>query len=152
MIFTPCRVWIILLFHKLLGKTLLVYLQSHLWLLVCSTRRKVLLKSKFFPSTQLVLSNSREERRNLYLVLFDYALHQINESCIASGTSDYSDDEVQPVAMLLMLADAPEALHISVKLGLEGILELLQRPISSALSKYPNSDRLSMVMLTSFLA
>lgn len=111
-----------------------------------------MLKSKFFPSTQLVLSNSREERRNLYLVLFDYALHQINESCIASGTSDYSDDEVQPVAMLLMLADAPEALHISVKLGLEGILELLQRPISSALSKYPNSDRLSMVMLTSFLA
>ncbi|WMV33373.1 hypothetical protein MTR67_026758 [Solanum verrucosum] len=94
----------------------------------------------------LVLSNSREERRNLYLVLFDYALHQINESCIASGTSDYSDDEVQPVAMLLMLADAPEALHISVKLGLEGILELLQRPISSALSKYPNSDRLSMLL------
>ncbi|KAK6786334.1 hypothetical protein RDI58_014859 [Solanum bulbocastanum] len=99
-----------------------------------------------FIFVELVLSNSREERRNLYLVLFDYALHQINESCIASGTSDYSDDEVQPVAMLLMLADAPEALHISVKLGLEGILELLQRPISSALSKYPNSDRLSMLL------
>ncbi|XP_070011915.1 uncharacterized protein [Nicotiana sylvestris] len=98
-----------------------------------------------FIFVELVLSNSREERRNLYLVLFDYALHQINESCIASGTSDYSDDEVQPVAMLLMLADAPEALHISVKLGLEGILELLQRPISSALSKYPNSDRLAMI-------
>ncbi|XP_019253227.1 PREDICTED: uncharacterized protein LOC109232041 isoform X2 [Nicotiana attenuata] len=99
-----------------------------------------------FIFVELVLSNSREERRNLYLVLFDYALHQINESCIASGTSDYSDDEVQPVAMLLMLADAPEALHISVKLGLEGILELLQRPISSTLSKYPNSDRLAMFL------
>ncbi|MCD9644442.1 hypothetical protein HAX54_032656 [Datura stramonium] len=99
-----------------------------------------------FIFVELVLSNSREERRNLYLVLFDYALHQINESCIASGMSDYSDDEVQPVAMLLMLADAPEALHISVKLGLEGILELLQRPISSALSKYPNSDRLSVLL------
>ncbi|CAN4101441.1 unnamed protein product [Withania somnifera] len=99
-----------------------------------------------FIFVELVLSNSREERRNLYLVLFDYALRQINESCIASGASDYSDDEVQPVAMLLMLADAPEALHISVKLGLEGILELLQRPISSALSKYPNSDRLSVLL------
>ncbi|KAK4367299.1 hypothetical protein RND71_015179 [Anisodus tanguticus] len=99
-----------------------------------------------FIFVELVLSNSREERRNLYLVLFDYALHQINESCIASGTSDYSDDEVQPVAMLLLLADAPEALHISVKLGLDRILELLQRPISSALSKYPNSDRLSMLL------
>ncbi|CAN4097716.1 unnamed protein product [Withania somnifera] len=99
-----------------------------------------------FIFVELVLSNSREERKNLYLVLFDYALHQINKSCIASGASDYSDDEVQPVAMLLMLADAPEALHISVKLGLEGILELLRRPISSALSKYPNSDRLYMLL------
>ncbi|XP_022890921.1 uncharacterized protein LOC111405996 isoform X2 [Olea europaea var. sylvestris] len=91
---------------------------------------------------QLVLSNSREERRNLYLVLFDYLLHKINETCIASGVSEYSDDEVQPIATLLMLADAPEALHLSVKLGVEGMVELLKRSISTALSRYPNNDRL----------
>ncbi|CAI9774828.1 unnamed protein product [Fraxinus pennsylvanica] len=91
---------------------------------------------------QLALSNSREERRNLYLVLFDYLLHKINETCIASGVSEYSDDEVQPIATLLMLADAPEALHLSVKLGVEGMVELLRRSISTALSRYPNNDRL----------
>ncbi|KAI3470701.1 hypothetical protein Pfo_027364 [Paulownia fortunei] len=91
---------------------------------------------------ELVLSNSREERKNLYLVLFDYVLHKINETCIAAGVSEYSDDEVRPIATLLVLADAPEALHISVKLSVEGILELLRRSISTALSTYPNNDRL----------
>ncbi|GER34903.1 hypothetical protein STAS_11158 [Striga asiatica] len=91
---------------------------------------------------ELVLSDSREERRNLYLVLFDYVLHKINVACIAAGVSEYSDDEVRPIATLLMLADAPEALHISVKLSVEGILELLRRSISAALSTYPNNDRL----------
>ncbi|KAL8518280.1 hypothetical protein ACS0TY_009587 [Phlomoides rotata] len=91
---------------------------------------------------ELVASNSREERRNLYMVLFDYVLHKINETCIAAGVSEYSDDEVRPIATLLVLADAPEALHISVKLGIEGIVELLRRSISTSLSTYPNNDRL----------
>ncbi|XP_073272607.1 uncharacterized protein [Primulina huaijiensis] len=99
-----------------------------------------------FIFVEFVLSNSREERRNLYLVLFDYVLHKINETCIASGISEYSDDEVRPIATLLMLADAPEAMHISVKLGVEGIVELLRRSVSSALSTYPNNERLVMLL------
>lgn len=95
---------------------------------------------------QLVLSNSRDARRNLYLVLFDYVLHQINEMCIATGVSEYSDEEVQPIANLLILADASEAFHISVKLGVEGIIQLLRRSVSTALSRCPNSDRLIVVM------
>lgn len=79
------------------------------------------------------------------MVLFDYVLHQINEACTAAGVSEYSDDEVQPVATLLTLADAPEALHISIKLRMEGVGELLRRPIAAALSRYPNSDRLNTV-------
>lgn len=99
-----------------------------------------------FIFVELVLSNSRDARRNLYLVLFDYVLHQINEKCIATGESEYSDEEVQPIANLLMLADAAEALHISVKLGVDGIIELLRRSVSTALSRYPNSDRLIVLM------
>ncbi|XWS74996.1 hypothetical protein CRYUN_Cryun01aG0047200 [Craigia yunnanensis] len=93
------------------------------------------------------LSTSREERKHLYLVLFDYVLHQINETCISTGVFEYSDDEIQPIATLLALADAPEAFYISVKLGVEGIGELLRRSISAALSRYPNSERLNMVGL-----
>ncbi|GFY83620.1 hypothetical protein Acr_03g0003940 [Actinidia rufa] len=99
-----------------------------------------------FIFLELVLSNSREERRNLYLVLFDYVLHLINETCIAAGVSEYSDDEIQPIATLLILADAPEAFYISVKLGVEGIGELLRRSISAALCSYPNSDRLNTLL------
>ncbi|CAK7325649.1 unnamed protein product [Dovyalis caffra] len=92
------------------------------------------------------LANLREERRNLYLILFDYVLHQINEACKAAGVSEYSDDEIQPIATLLTLANAPEALYIAVKLGLEGIGELLRRSISAALSRYPNNERLNMLL------
>ncbi|KAI8539948.1 hypothetical protein RHMOL_Rhmol09G0222500 [Rhododendron molle] len=99
-----------------------------------------------FIFLELVLSNSREERRNLYLVLFDYVLHLINETCLASGVSEYSDDEIQPVATLLMLAEAPEAFYLSVKLGVEGIGELLRRSISAALRTYPNGDRLNTLL------
>ncbi|KAL6581155.1 hypothetical protein OROMI_007078 [Orobanche minor] len=91
---------------------------------------------------ELVVSNSRKERRYLYLVLFDYVLHQINEACVAAGVSEYCDDEVRPIATLLLLADAPEALHIPVKLSVEGILKLLRRSISTALSTYPDNERL----------
>ncbi|KAM7492061.1 hypothetical protein LguiA_034982 [Lonicera macranthoides] len=99
-----------------------------------------------FLFVELVLSTLREDRRNLYMVLFDYVLHQINEACTAAGVSEYSDDEVQPVATLLTLADAPEALHISIKLRMEGVGELLRRPIAAALSRYPNSDRLNTLL------
>ncbi|KAL3523792.1 hypothetical protein ACH5RR_016626 [Cinchona calisaya] len=95
---------------------------------------------------ELVISNSRDARRNLYLVLFDCVLHQINEMCIATGVSEYGDEEVQPIAHLLILADASEALHISVKLGVEGIVQLLRRSVSTALLIYPNSDRLTELM------
>lgn len=100
----------------------------------------------FFFAMQYSLANSREERRNLYLVLFDYVLHQINETCIATGVNEYSDDEIQPLAVLLTLAEAPEAFYIAVKLGVEGIGEILRRSTSSMLSKYPNGERLNTVM------
>ncbi|KAK1421276.1 hypothetical protein QVD17_23476 [Tagetes erecta] len=99
-----------------------------------------------FVFTELVISNSREGRRNLYLVLFDYVVHEINESCIAIGISEYSNDEIQPIASLLTLADAPEALHISVKLGIEGIGDILKRSISAALPRYSNSERLNTLL------
>ncbi|XAR66308.1 hypothetical protein NMG60_11012490 [Bertholletia excelsa] len=99
-----------------------------------------------FIFLELLLSNSREERRNLYVVIFDYVLHLTNETCIATGVTEYSDDEIQPIATLLTLADAPEVFYISVKFGVEGIGELLRRSISDALSTYPNNDRLNTLL------
>lgn len=95
---------------------------------------------------QFFLANVKDERRNLYMVLFDYFLYQINEMCLGAGVSEYSEDESRAIATLLIRADAPEALYISVKLGVEGVGELLRRPISIALSRYSNSERLNMVI------
>ncbi|CAL1374502.1 unnamed protein product [Linum trigynum] len=92
------------------------------------------------------LANLREDRRNLYLVLFDYVLHQINQACATAGVSEYSNDEIQPLATLFSLVDAPEAFYISVKLGVEGIAELLRRSISTALARYSNNERLNMLL------
>ena len=73
------------------------------------------------------LANSREERRNLYLVLFYYVRHQINETCEATSVSEHTNDEIQPLATLFTFAAAPEAFYISVKLGVyvveEGVLD-----------------------------
>lgn len=79
-------------------------------------------------------------------MLFDCVLHQINEMCIATEVNEYSDDEIQPLAALLARTNAPEAFYISVKLGVEGIGEILRRSIAPALSQYPNSERLNKVL------
>lgn len=99
---------------------------------------------------QYALVNSREERKNLYLVLLDYVLNQINETCVATGDNEYSHDEIQPLATLLAQTNAADAFYISVKLGVEGIGDILRRSIASALSKYPNRERLNTVLSFSF--
>ncbi|XP_058109747.1 uncharacterized protein LOC131252965 isoform X2 [Magnolia sinica] len=91
-------------------------------------------------------ANLREEKRNLFLVLFDYVLHQINEAYVAAGASAYSYEDIQPLATMLTLADAPEAFYIAVKHGVEGIGEILRRSISESLSRYPNFERLNTLL------
>ncbi|MQL74033.1 hypothetical protein Taro_006369, partial [Colocasia esculenta] len=91
-------------------------------------------------------ANSREEKRDLFLVLFDYCLHQINDTCLATGISAYSLDEIQPLATMLALAEAPEAFYIAVKHGVEGIGEILKRSIAAALSRPSNYEPLSSLL------
>lgn len=109
----------------------------HIW--------RIVILSFFLCHIQYSQANSREERRNLFLVLFDYVLHHINEACVASGVSAYTYDEIQLVASMLSLADAPEAFYIAVKHGVEGIGEILRRPISAAMSRSLNWERLDLV-------
>ncbi|KNA10940.1 hypothetical protein SOVF_139590 [Spinacia oleracea] len=92
------------------------------------------------------LARTREEKRNLYSLLFDYVLHHINEANIATGVPEYVPDEIQPLASLLSLANAPEAFHISVNLGVDRIGELLRRSVSSALSRFADSEQLNIIL------
>lgn len=52
----------------------------------------------------------------------------------------------QPLATSLTLADTLEAFYISIKLGVEGIGEILKRSISAALTRCPNSELLNVFL------
>jgi len=91
-------------------------------------------------------ANSREEKRDLFFVIFDYVVHQINEACLAGGISTYTYDDAQPLASLLAFADAPEAFYISVKHGVEGVGDMLMKAISAALSQSAQYDQLNVVV------
>jgi predicted glycosyltransferase len=91
-------------------------------------------------------ANSKEEKRDLFFVLFDYVVHQINETCLSSGLSTYTYDDAQPLASLLASADAPEAFYISVKHGVEGVGDMLTKAISAALSQSAEYEQLNVVM------
>ncbi|KAI5401850.1 uncharacterized protein LOC127098080 isoform X1 [Lathyrus oleraceus] len=99
-----------------------------------------------FLFREYALVNSKEERKNLYSILFGYVLHQINERCVATRVNEYGDDEIRPLATLLAQTNAADAFYISVKLGVEGIGGLLRRSIASPLSRYPNSERLNTLL------
>ncbi|CAM8962195.1 unnamed protein product [Rhodiola kirilowii] len=99
-----------------------------------------------FVFSEYSLVSSRDERRNLYLLLFDYVLHQINDNCVVNGVSDFGGEEVRTIASLLILADSPEAFYMTVKLGVAGVVEILRGSISSALTRYPNRERLSLLL------
>ncbi|XP_062232552.1 uncharacterized protein LOC133929781 isoform X2 [Phragmites australis] len=91
-------------------------------------------------------ANSREEKRDLFFVIFDYVVHQINEACLAGGISTYTYDDAQPLASLLAFADAPEAFYISVKHGVEGVGDMLRKAISAALSQSAEYDQLNVLL------
>ncbi|PWZ30729.1 hypothetical protein Zm00014a_036517 [Zea mays] len=91
-------------------------------------------------------ANSREEKRDLFFVIFDYVVHQINEACLAGGISTYTYDDAQPLASLLAFADAPEAFYISVKHGVEGVGDMLRKAISAALSQSAQYDQLNVLL------
>lgn len=91
-------------------------------------------------------ANSAEEKRDLFFVLFDYVLHQINETCLAGSLSTYTYDDAQPLASLLASADAPEAFYISVKHGVEGVGDMLTKAISAALSQSAEYEQLNVLL------
>ncbi|RLM62311.1 uncharacterized protein C2845_PM14G11530 [Panicum miliaceum] len=91
-------------------------------------------------------ANSREEKRDLFFVIFDYVVHQINEACLAGGISTYTYDDAQPLASLLAFADAPEAFYISVKHGVEGVGDMLRKAISATLSQSAQYDQLNVLL------
>lgn len=79
------------------------------------------------------------------MILLDYVCDQINETIFTSGGLKYNFNEIQQLATMLALADAPEAFYIAIKHGVEGVGEILRRSVSIALSRSSNSELLNSV-------
>lgn len=99
---------------------------------------------------QYACANSKEEKENLFLVLLDYVLDQINSSSLMTGDSIYSFDEIQPIVTMLILSDVPEAICIAVKHGVQGIGDILKRLVSISLPRSSNFECLNSVCLLHF--
>jgi hypothetical protein len=117
---------------------------------------EILITSSFFLSSwyawsskscliyvQYARANAVEAKNNLFGVLFDYVLHKHKNKCLASGTPLPSYDEIQAVATVLALADAPVAFAVALKLGLLDVGEELKNLIVKAMSRDVNSGRLN---------
>lgn len=104
----------------------------------------------FVTFLQYSCANSREEKENLFLVLLDYVLDQINNTSLMTGDSTYSFDEIQPLVTMLTLAGVPEAIFIALKHGVQGIGEILRRSVSIALPRSSNFECLNSVRLLHF--
>lgn len=100
-----------------------------------------------FICQEYASENALEAKNNLFGVLFDYVLHKLKNEHLASGTPLPSYDEIQAVATVLALADAPVAFAVALKLGLHDVGEELRNSIVQAMSRDVNSGRLNTEVL-----
>lgn len=114
---------------------------------VMDVQRLELLGGIEFICQEYARANAVEAKNNLFGVLFDYVLHKHKNKCLASGTPLPSYDEIQAVATVLALADAPVAFAVALKLGLLDVGEELKNLIVKAMSRDVNSGRLNTEVL-----
>ncbi|KAF3330486.1 hypothetical protein FCM35_KLT03840 [Carex littledalei] len=92
-------------------------------------------------------AESKQEKRDLFMILLDYAVHQINEMCIARGVSTYTYEDIKPLVSLFMVGNhAPEAFYLTVKYGVEGTGDILRSSISRAISHTVDNKHLSLLL------
>ncbi|KAJ4779233.1 hypothetical protein LUZ62_063490 [Rhynchospora pubera] len=89
----------------------------------------------------------KEEKRDLFFILLDYVVHQINQACMTSGLSVYTYEDIKPLVSLFMVGDrGPEAFYATVKYGVEGTGDILRSSISRAFSHSVENEHLSSLL------
>ncbi|XP_057812898.2 uncharacterized protein LOC131026903 isoform X1 [Cryptomeria japonica] len=100
-----------------------------------------------FICEEYARANAVEAKNNLFGVLFGYVLHQPKSKWLTTGKSMPVDDEIQAIATVLALADAPEAFAVALKLGLHGVGEELKKSIVKSMSRDVTSGHLNTELL-----
>lgn len=92
---------------------------------------------------QFARAKSAEAKNNLFSVIFDFVLYEINNMGNMVGKPVPSAEEIQAVATALSLADASECMALAFKQGLQGVGVGLARSIVTAMSRDITSNRLN---------
>ncbi|KAH7440215.1 hypothetical protein KP509_04G096700 [Ceratopteris richardii] len=100
-----------------------------------------------FVCVQYARANSAEAKSNLFCIVLDYILHELNMNNLSAGRSLPSVDDVQASVGALHLADSAEVLGFGFKYGVKNIGEGLFGTISAAMSRDIDSGRLNSSLL-----
>ncbi|OAE25014.1 hypothetical protein AXG93_523s1190 [Marchantia polymorpha subsp. ruderalis] len=88
-----------------------------------------------------------EAKRNLFAVLFDFVLYDLEDESTSNQMLFPGTEEIQAVATALCLAEAPECYALAFKQGLPGVGEALSKSITTAMARDVTSGRLNAQLL-----
>ncbi|KAL3689988.1 hypothetical protein R1sor_016297 [Riccia sorocarpa] len=88
-----------------------------------------------------------EAKRNLFAVLFDFVLSELEEEAARSQKQFPGNEKIRAVATSLCLAEASECYALAFKQGLPGVGKALLKSITTAMNRDVTSGRLDAQLL-----
>lgn len=92
---------------------------------------------------QYARAKTSEAKRNLFAVLFDYILYDLERTVRSRQEQFPPIEEIQAVATALCLAEASECFAFAFRQGLSGVGEALAKSICTAMARDVTSGRLN---------
>lgn len=99
-----------------------------------------------FVCLEYARAHSMEAKANLFCIVLDYVLHELNLKHLPT-VSQPSADEIQAVVGALLLADGAEVIGFALKHGIKNVGEGLFETIATAISRDIDSGRLNSRLL-----
>lgn len=97
-------------------------------------------------------ARTAESKQNLFAVLLDFVLHDLQQAATICEKEPPSIEEVQAVVSALCLADAPESFALAFKQGLQGVGDNIAKSIGTAMSRDVTNGRLNAQLLDDITA
>ncbi|KAL2632070.1 hypothetical protein R1flu_016756 [Riccia fluitans] len=92
-------------------------------------------------------AKTAEAKRNLFAVLFDFVLSELEEQAVSSQKQCPGTEQIQAVATSLCLAEASECYALAFKQGLPGVGKALTKSITAAMNRDVTNGRLDAQLL-----
>ncbi|KAL3687227.1 hypothetical protein R1sor_013536 [Riccia sorocarpa] len=98
-------------------------------------------------SDEYARAKTPEAKRNLFAVLFDFVLSELEEGAVRSQKQFSGSEKIRAVATSLCLADASEYYALAFKQALPEVGKALLKSITTAMNRNVTSGRLDAQLL-----